>query len=347
MRHATYLAAAATLLLVSATPATAQEGFPLTFTDALGVEHTFESPPKIGCYHWACHETMGDLGVVPHAAAWATNVADGRPFWIAFKNGLPEVILRDGLSAEEWGASGAEAIIAIAFVVDEVAGLAANAPAPIVYLEASGYGSSTRGPDAYVNNIELLASLIGQPEAGEEAIARWRNVEANLAYLADDDTRDVSVLGILNWDAAFVAMGNDNAFCVTIAAAGVGTCMDVPGAQEVTVSDEEVLAQDPDWIIIQDGANIAGQGAGENYTILDRSANPFWGQLSAVQNDQVYYGGERYFCCSTRGLTHALNEYVHYVVDRRVPHPGHFADFNYEHNALVLDPEVFKVKFPK
>lgn len=324
----------------------AQEGFPLTITDALGVEHTFDTPPRIGCYHWSCHETMGDLGLVPQAAAWATNVADGRPFNIAFQAGIPPAILQDGLSPEEWAAADVDVIVAVAFTVDEVAGLAANSPAPIIYLEASGYGNSAYGAEAYVNNIRLLGELTGEQEAADAAIQRWRNVEANLEYLGSDELAETTVLGILTWDPAFNAMGNDNPFCVLIKQNRVGECMDVPGAQEITVSDEEVLAQDPDWIILQGAANVAGQGASPN-PIHDRSVNPFWNQLSAVANDQVYYGGERYYCCSTRGMIHAASEYVHYVVDRRIPHPGHFADFNYEYNALVLDPEAFKVKFPK
>lgn len=345
MKHLPLIAGAVTALLLGSGNASAQE-FPLTITDALGNEFTFEEPPAIGCYHWSCHETMGDLGLVPAAVAWANAVNDGRPFWIAFNAGTPDVFIQDAFSPEEWAAAGVDVIVTAAFTVDEIAGLAANSPAPIFYLEMSGYGDSARGTEAYVNNLRLLGQLTGEMDAAESAIARWRNVETNLAYLAEEGDADQTILGILNWDSAFSAMGNDNPFCVLIDDLEIGECMDVDGLLEVTVNDEEVLAQDPDWIIIQDAANIAGQGAAPDYTILDRTDNPFWNQLTAVQDGNVYYGGERYYCCSTRGMTHAMNEYAHYILDRRIPHPGNFADFNYEYNALVLDPEVFQAKFP-
>ena len=302
--------------------------FPLTITDAVGQEFTFDAPPKIGCDWYGCHEAMADLGIAPTAAGMGVEESTSVFYAPA---GPPATLIEDAANPESWAAAGVD------LIVTRVPATAENdvltAAAPIFYLHHPSYGESDQqGYQAYYENLRLLVQLTGQPEAADAAIARFENFLANLRRLATPETAALTVAVLFGGDS-YSGLSRENPFCTVLAEVGLGQC---PGPEDPEefwpeVNAEQFLAIDPDWIVYE--------GFGASYT---ERTDPVWGQLTAVKEGRVYDAatGGRSYCCSTRGLIHSLQDYVsHILPDAGIPSPGPHLDFDPLTSPLVAAPE--------
>ncbi|MBL1421616.1 MAG: ABC transporter substrate-binding protein [Alphaproteobacteria bacterium] len=303
---------------LSAHTAFAVDGFPVTVTDAAGIEHTFNQPPKIGCDWYGCIEIMADFDLQIQASedSGAQNV-----FYTPA--GLPKYIIEDYTNPEHWANAEVEVIMTRVPVSDEMQAL--TIAAPVFYLHHPSYGESDQsGFQAYIKNIELIGQLTGEVEKAAAAKARFNAVISNLKARATDETRNQKIAILFGRDDTFRGIGKGNPFCALIAEIGLGECV-IEGSKNAEVNAEEFLKLDPDW--------IAYSGGEKSYK--DRK-DPVWGRLNAVKNNQVFdTAGNRYYCCSTRGLIHALQDFSHYTLDNDIRLPGKLEDFDPTKSPLV------------
>ena len=302
------------------TAAAATTGFPLTLTDAMGQEFTFDAPPKIGCYWYGCYEAFADLGVPFYAGAMAPEELASVFYSPA---GPPTHLIADDSNPENWAA--AEIDLFVTRVSDSADLDAMRQAAPVFFLHHPSYGESDQqGYAAYYQNLRLLGALVGKPEAAEAAIARFEAVLTNLKALSTPETEALKIAVVFSGDT-YRIIAPDNPFCAVTAEVGLGHCVG-EGAATAEVSAEAFLAFDPDWIVYA--------GFGESYQ--DRT-DPVWTQLTAVKEGQVFdAAGSRYYCCSTRGLINALQDYVsHILPDAGIPNPGVELDFDPLQSPLV------------
>lgn len=295
----------------------AVDGFPLTITDAAGIEHKFETSPKIGCRWSGCTEMMADLGLQVHAASWF------EPSQFGFPVGAPANLVEDWKNIEQWVATDVDVLLAR--VPNGKWSKYFEDVAPVFHLHHPSYGESNQtGYEAYIKNLELLGQLTGETAKADAALQRFNNMVANLKLLATDETRKNTVAIIRNGEG-YRGFGDTNPFCVLIAEIGFGTC--VPGKEapaEYEFNPEAFLKLDPNWIVYMEGG------------YEDRN-DPIWNRLSAVKNGQVFDSSDRFYCCSTYGLIPAMQDFTHYVVDDSVPLVGDINDFDPTKSPLAVD----------
>ncbi len=302
--------------------------FPLTITDAAGQEFTFERPVKIGCIWAGCQEILADLGVAPYATGYADEQADSVFFYPV---GLPDYRIEDTSNPEHWAAS--EADIVISRVPADPSNDAINEAVPVFYLHHPSYGeSSEQGYQAFIKNLEIVSQLIGQPEAAEAAVTRFRNTIANLQRFSTPDLTAQQVAILFSGDG-YGGLTPTNPFCVALAETGLGECVDAAAEGEawLDLNAEQFLSLDPDWIVYM----------GVTVSHTERT-DPVWKELTAIKEGRVYDAqGHRYYCCSLRGIIHGLQEYAHYVVpEANIPAPGFWLDFDPLQSPLIVDDPI-------
>lgn len=279
--------------------------FPLKITDAAGQEFTFDAPLKIGCAWTGCHEFMADLGLNPHASwTWLEN-GYASPLYFPF--GPPTHDIVDVDNPEAWAA--AEVDVIINRLPVDPGDDAFKLAAPVFYLHFPSAGPpSLPGYQAYLENLRLLGQLTGHPAAAATAITRVETLLATLRSLATPETEQQTVAALFA-DEAYRAIGHANPFCAIIGEVGLGHCIESGWWDEI--NSEAFLALDPDWI-----AYMGGDYTGRT--------DPVWAQLTAVKAGRVYTTtSQRYDCCGTRLLVHALQDYVsHLLPDAGIPNPG-------------------------
>lgn len=198
--------------------------------------------------------------------------------------------------------------------------------ASIVHLHHPSYGKSSQtGYQAYIENLKVFGQLTGETDAADAAIERFDNMVANLKAKATAETATTKVAVIWGGDdtEVYYTVGTVNPFCVLIDEIGVGKCAADEAVGEIEMNAEAFLKLDPDWIVYMNGGS-------------ENRDDPIWERLSAVKNGQVIDAGDRFYCCSTRGLIHALQDYTHYVIDASVPAPGKLEDFDPTKSPLVV-----------
>ena len=309
----------------SAETAVADSLFPLTITDAAGQEFTFDAPPRIGCWWAGCTEILADLGLVAHAAGYDEETAKSI---FAYPQGLPPQQIADTQNPELWAAAEVDIVIMRVPVAPEHD--AYKLATPVFYLHHPSYGESAQsGYDAFLENLRIVGQLTGKPEAAAAAIARFTTDLDTLRSLSTPEIAAQTVAVLFQGDG-YRMIGPGNPFCVALAEAELGTCIG-EGAASYEVNAEEFLGLDPDWIVYQTG----------DTSYQDR-ADPIWAELSAVKAGQVYDAtNNRYYCCSTRGLILALQDYANHVLPAgTVPATGPQGEFDPTQSPLVAATTV-------
>ncbi len=307
----------------TATPtiASTSDAFPLTITDAAGQEFTFDAPPKIGCDWYGCYEALADLGIPPYAGALAEEELTSVFYAPA---GPPINRIIDGTNPESWAAAAID--LYMTRVPDSADLDAMRQVAPVFFLHHPSYGASDiTGYQAYLENLRILGQLTGHPAAADAAIARFATALATLKALSTPETTALRV-AILFGGEGYGGLAPNHPFCVALAEVGLGQCVEAAeGDAWLEVNAEQFLAIDPDWIVYV--------GFGTSY---QERTDPVWSQLTAVKEGRVFDAGHRYYCCSTRGLIHAFQEYVSHVLpDAAIPAPGPVDAFDPLQSPLV------------
>ncbi|MEM7143454.1 MAG: ABC transporter substrate-binding protein [Actinomycetota bacterium] len=276
--------------------------FPLTITDAIGQEFTFDEPPRIGCLWYGCSETTSEIGAAVAGAGIGEDELNS-PFFTF--GGNPETRLVDPFNPEEWAAADVDLILNSEQGAGSPANESVAQAAPIFFLHYATFlgeipDDELGGYDSYVENIRLLAQLTDMPEAADEAIARFDALKASLEALATPETAE-QTLAILGAIPGYAMLGPESAFCVLLNETGHGTCVGEGVGQ--LLNSEAFLALNPSVIIHSD--------FGGDQTLESRNDDPIWGLLDAVQNDNVYPSVlSRYYCCSVSSLVLAMQEFV-------------------------------------
>jgi ABC-type Fe3+-hydroxamate transport system substrate-binding protein len=296
--------------------------FPLTVTDAIGQEFTFDAPPKIGCLWYGCYEALADLGIPP-AAGLLPEVELASIFYAPA--GPPTHLVADDSNPENWAATGIDLLMTR--VPDSADLDAMRQAAPIFFLHHPSYGESDQqGYAAYIENLRILGQLTGQPAAAENAIARFETTLAPLKSLATPETAELRVAVLFSGEG-YGGLAPSSPFCAVLAEVGLGRCVEAAeGAAWLELNAEQFLALDPDWIVYL--------GFGVSHT---ERTDPVWSQLTAVKEGRVFDAvGHRYYCCSARGLIHSLQDYVsHILPEAGIPAPGPVEAFDPEQSPLV------------
>lgn len=294
--------------------ATSETRFPLTITDATGQAFTFDAPPKIGCDWYGCYEALADLGIPPYAGALAEEELTSVFYAPA---GPPINRISDGTNPESWAA--ADIDLYMMRVPDSADLDAIRQVAPVFFLHHPSYGpSDVIGYQAYLENLRILGQLTGHPAAADAAIARFATVLTTLKSMSTPETAALRV-AILFGGEGYGGLAPNHPFCVALAEVGLGQCVEAAeGDAWLEVNAEQFLAIDPDWIVYE--------SFGTSY---QERTDPVWSQLTAVKEGRVFDAGHRYYCCSTRGLIHAFQEYVSHVLpDTGIPAPGPVETFD-------------------
>ncbi|MEM1332269.1 MAG: ABC transporter substrate-binding protein [Actinomycetota bacterium] len=298
--------------------------FPVTVTDALGTDFTFDEPPRLGCVSFRCREILAGFGVAPAASSY-------RESEFFFPVGPPDFEVVNVNDIEAW--AGADVDVAVFGGVPEppITYQAIDRVVPILYLQTPGLtNDGIGGIEAIVGNTRLLGQITGEVDAAERDIAR---LEAAIATASPFSTPELSertfvmLTNAAGYIAEFIRRPDEpeNAFCAALDATGLGECVEFP-TQGRELSAEAFLDLDPDVIVMADGQ-----------LSVDTRDDPTWQRLRAVVTGSVYDSARSsYRNVGVRSLIWALQEYVSATVpDSGVPAPGPLDDFDPTSSPLV------------
>ncbi len=265
------------LLLVSVVPLAAQddtaEGFPLTVTDGLGRELTFEEPPeRIVTYYNDSFGMLATLGVMPVAQSVNPEMLSDPIYFGEAGMDIPTITYDDGPDLEEVAA--AEPDLVLVFSEEEVQALEGIAPAFVT-------PDPTNLEELY-DAVRLYGELLGLEGEAEEVITTFDDRLSAYQVLASADL-SVLKLGVMGENSFWVSTLDDPLCQVlnTLADCGWESPMETEfWGYEGTA--ESVLNLNPDVIILNNWTDNDYDAVTEQL-----NDNPLWGELDAVQNERV------------------------------------------------------------
>lgn len=300
------------------------ELFPVTVTDALGAEFTFDAPPRLGCVSFRCREILAGFGIAPAASSYSESE-------FFFPVGPPDFEVVNVNDIEAW--AGADVDVAVFGGVPEppITYEAIDRVVPILYLQTPGLTNDDLGGiEAIVENTRLLGRITGEVEAAERDIDRLEAAIATASTFSTPELADRTFVMLTNaagYIAEFIRHPDEpeNAFCAALDATGLGVCVEFP-IRGRELSPEAFLDLDPDVIVMADGQ-----------LSVDTRDDPTWQRLSAVVTGSLYDSARSsYRNVGVRSLIWALQEYVSAAVpDSGVPSPGPLDDFDPTASPLV------------
>lgn len=253
--------------------------FPVTITDTAGHELTLEAAPeRFTCVWNGCVSDLAFIGVMPDIINEGLVDLGSHPayFGEAFSE-LPTFPVREGLPDME-------ALLALEpdLVVgnDEVY----TATSEFVPSYEQNYDSETL--DLFFTDVRNYARMFGRGEETEARIARL--LERAEAYGSASGREKSIYIGFPNDEegSAWNISGGATS-CGFVQPEGQCSAEFDDEWQEVSV--EGLLSIDPDVFIVEDHGEQYGE---ETRAALENlSTNPLWGELSAVQNEQVHLLG--------------------------------------------------------
>ncbi|MEM1332268.1 MAG: ABC transporter substrate-binding protein [Actinomycetota bacterium] len=296
--------------------------FPVTVVDALGFEHTFDEPARVGCVVNLCREAFAGFGEPPAATPF-----EASDFF--FPAGPPEFVVTDINDLEAW--AGADIDVAVfggpANQIHEIA----SDVTTVFFVHTPGRtNDGMTGIEAVAENHRLLGTIADRLPEAEADIERLERAIATARSFSTPELADRTVVNLFNGAAYLMEFGDGDteqstAFCSVLLEAALGSCAEVDIlAQEI--SAEAFLELDPDVIAMQAGT-----------LSVETRDDPIWERLSAVQNGLAYdSSGTGYRFASARSLIWALQEFVHFTVPGSgIPAPGPLDDFVPEASPLV------------
>lgn len=290
--------------------------FPLTISDALGNEFTFDEPVTFGCVFRTCTELHADLGV-PEAAGSVLYAAGGNTeSSIFYPAGPPSYIVADYRNPEDWAGSDVDAVVSRVPQNPLIENTAGDLALTYYVHSPTDEVSSLAGLDAYLDNLWRFGQMLDRPQAAANKIGDYEAMIANLSALSTPELAARTVSVLVSGEEYFL-MSERSPFCDVIQTTGLGNCVSIGDNSEVNA--EAYLALDPDWIVYYPGVTTAAE-----------RTDAVWPELSAVQNGQAYdsVNGD-YHCCSARTLVVALQEFVHFSVPGAdMPAPTEFSEFD-------------------
>ena len=265
-------------------PAEPEEpAFPRTVTDQLGNEVTLEAPAeRIVSGYYISSSTCIALGLKDKLVGTEEKTA-ARPI---YKLAAPELI---GTIANVGSAKAFDLEACIAAEPDLVI-LPKKAKDYAATLSEMGIPAIVVNPESHeklIEMIQLIAELTGAEDTAAKLIARYEEVQAKLEELTAGLSEDEKpAVYICNPGSYMGTAPKDMYQASLIRSAGGINAGDVLGGDSwVEVSYEQILAMNPDVIIIPTNNMANGQ---PDYTAEDVMADANLAEVTAVKNGAVY-----------------------------------------------------------
>lgn len=288
-------------LVLFAAPVLAQDdAFPRTLTDGLGVEVTIlAEPQRIVSLTLSSDAVLLDLVAPERIAA------------------LTELSLDPGISNSAIASAAFDTHIAAAEDVEQVISLepdlllVASYTAPEVveqYRQAGLTVFSTASPNSFAaiaSNIRLIGQAVGAEDRAEAIVAQMESeIEAVSAAVAG---RGESVR-VLYLTPNNYTSGVDSSISEIIAAAGgVDLAAEAGIEQYAPLSDEFIIEQDPDIIL------LSGWTPWDPTFVDEFINNPAFSNLAAVQNRRVYTANDAHLSTVSHYIAEGVKDVAAYL----------------------------------
>ncbi|MFO7323990.1 MAG: ABC transporter substrate-binding protein [Chloroflexota bacterium] len=305
MKRTLYLLIA--LVLLAVVPARAQEGdWPRTLTDGLGTDVTIEAPPqRIVSLSLAVDETL--LPVLgPERFAAVTAFAQDP----AISN---VAVLASEVENAIVSSDDVEQIISLEPDLVFVASF--TAPETIQQLRDAGLTvfatAYAVGFDPVRENIRLLGRATGAEAALEAEIERMDQAIESVQQAVGDVDQPVRALYLTPGN---YTSGVDSTIAEIIAAAGgVDVAAEMGIDQLAALSDEFIIEQDPDVIL------LTGWTPWDPTFVDLFYDNPAFAGLSAVQNERVYVTFDAHLTSVSQFIGEGVKDVAAYLYPDRYP----------------------------
>ena len=253
---------------------TATEGYPVTVTDMLGRELTFDAPPeRVVALNTTNYGAMASLGIRP-VAHWTSNdqLTDSTYF---FEDGesIMSVQAPDGNIDLELVAE-AEPDMILAWNQEEVDQMSGIAP-----VFASEGASFEEDLEPTKEHLRKLGQVFGREAEAEATITSFEDSFAAYQQRVPEEKPSVVRVGVFD-DGTVWPLVQDP-LC-TFVLNTVARC-DYDVAFDGSVDVEALLTLDPDVIVFSNWERILSDE--ELLSVMEE--NPLWNELTAVQNDRV------------------------------------------------------------
>ncbi|MEM8533967.1 MAG: ABC transporter substrate-binding protein [Chloroflexota bacterium] len=250
------------------------EGYPVTVTDMLGRELTFDAPPeRVVALNTTNYGAMASLGIRP-VAHWTSDdqLTDSTYF---FEDGesIMSVQAPDGNIDLELVAE-AEPDLILAWNQEEVDQMSGIAP-----VFASEGASFEEDLEPTKEHLRKLGQVFGREAEAEATITSFEDSFAAYQQRVPEEKPSVVRVGVFD-DGTVWPLVQDP-LC-TFVLNTVARC-DYDVAFDGSVDVEALLTLDPDVIIFSNWERILSDE--ELLSVMEE--NPLWNELTAVQNDRV------------------------------------------------------------
>lgn len=155
-----------------------------------------------------------------------------------------------------------------------------NFGVPVVNFDVDGWD----GIDSIITHMEYVGELVGAEDQAADAIAEIQETRAEVETPEEAPT----VLALMQRGPRQMVMPESSMMSGLIREAGGEPVVDSMGTTgTITADPEQVVAMNPDIIIIQD---YLGKGRDD---FADFLANPALAEVPAVANDKIFYADTR------------------------------------------------------
>ena len=296
------------LLFALALPLAAQDSadWPRTLVDGLGVEVTIDAPPeRIVSLSLAVDETLLPLlGPDRFAAVTALSQDPGISNVAVIANQVENTIV-SSQDTEQIIALEPDIVFAASFTAPEVLQQLRDAGLTVF---ATNYAV---GLDAIRDNIRLLGQVVGD-EAGAELLIE--TMDADIAAVQQAvGAPELAVRALFLTPGNYTSGVNSTIADVITAAGGVDVAAAAGMDQFAALSDEFIIEQDPDVILLTGWTPY-------DPTFVDTfNNNPAFAGLSAVQNGRVYVANDAHLSSVSHFVGEAVADVAAYLYPEFYP----------------------------
>lgn len=261
-----------------------ESAFPMTVTDQLGNSVTLDAPAeRIVSGYYISSSCCIALGLVDKMVG-TEEKSDKRPI---YQLAAPELIGGDVANVGSAKAFDLEACLA---AEPDLVILPKKAKDYAATLAESGINAIVVNPESHEDLIEmvkLIGAVSGTDEAANALVARYDEVMEMLAALTANVAEEEKPVVYMCAPSSYLSTAPKDMYqaFVIASAGGKNAADELEGDSWVDVSYEQIIAMNPDVIIIPTNNMANGQ---PDYTAADVMADPNLADVTAVKNGAVY-----------------------------------------------------------
>lgn len=280
----------------STLPGLSPEGQPIEITDSTGHDVTLDGVPERIVIAGKATIMVQDAIYLFEDAAQKVVALENRnqsafSFLPVVDPGINEKeIFAKNAGPEQIAATQPELVILKSFMAEQLGEPLEQLSIPVVYLDLET-------PEAFYKDIFVLGQVFGKPDRAEKIIGFYQERVSRVEELVSDVGQDQKPRVLI---LQYSGSGGEVAFKVPpvswlqtsmVEISGgspVWTDLEISGGWTV-VNLEQIAAWDPDQIYLIEYAGNA------SVIKIDLMQNPIWGNLRAVQDDQLYAFGYDFY----------------------------------------------------